>query len=196
MRLRPGQPAPDVSVVDLDDRPHRLGDYRGRPLLIQFYRYSGCPMCDLRLHDFARDYPGLAVEGLSVIAFFHSSAPRLRRHFARRPMPFPIVGDPGLTTYRSFGVERSVARTLLTALKPSFYWDWVRSMRHGYWGTFDLRMDMMPADFLIDGDGIIRHVHYGRDFGDHLPVPELRSILAPRSPGATQRPMPTAVDSA
>jgi thioredoxin-dependent peroxiredoxin len=177
MRLNPGQAAPDFSVVDLDGQPRRLTDYRGRPLLVQFYRYSGCPMCDLRLHDFAREYPALSAEGLSVIAFFHSSPARLRRHFARRPMPFPIVGDPGRTTYRSFGVEASVVRTLLTALEPSFYRDWMRSMMLGYWGAFDLRMDMMPADFLLDGHGVIRAAHYGRDFGDHFPVAGLRRML-------------------
>src|SRR5688572_3713673 len=94
MRIEPGGRAPDFSVTDLEGRAHRLADYRGKPLLLQFYRYAGCPMCDLRLHDFAREYPSLAANGLSVLAFFHSPAPRLRRHFARRPMPFPIVADP------------------------------------------------------------------------------------------------------
>jgi thioredoxin-dependent peroxiredoxin len=185
MRIAPGQAAPDFTVVDLDGHSRNLGDYRGRPLLLQFYRYSGCPMCDLRLHDFARDYPSLAGDGLSVIAFFHSSAPRLRRHFARRPMPFPIVGDSDWQTYRSFGVEQSVWRFLATMLKPSFYVDWARSLMLGFWGAFDLRMDVMPADFLIDGDGVVRLAHYGRDFGDHLTTEELRAWI--RSPAGLYR---------
>ena len=92
-------------------------------------------------------------------------------------MPFPIIGDPEWTTYASFGVERSAIRFLLTALKPSFYYDWVRSMFLGFWGSFDLKMDVMPADVLIGPDGVIRHVHYGRDFGDHMSATELHAAL-------------------
>src|ERR1051325_5487962 len=126
MRLQAGTRAPEFSVTDFQGRSHSLEQYRGQWLLVQFYRYSGCPMCDLRLHDFAREYPALESQGLRVLAFFHSSDERLRRHLRERALPFPVVPDPARLVYRRFGVETSVPRLLLSTLKPSFYWDWLR----------------------------------------------------------------------
>jgi len=179
MSMRPaaGTPAPDFSALDLDGQTRTLGQYAGRPLLLQFYRYAGCPMCDLRLHEFARAYPPLGQRGLEVVAFFHSSAEALRRHFARRPMPFPVLGDPRRAIYGRYGVETSLLRLLTSALRPSFYRDWLRSMRHGYWGGFDARMTGMPADFLIGPDQVIRLVHLGRDIGDHMSVAAVAAQL-------------------
>lgn len=184
MRLAPGTAAPDFAVQDLDGREHTLAGYRGGPLLLQFYRFAACPMCDLRLHDFAREYPGLEERGVRVLAFFHSSPERLRRHFRKRALPFPIVGDPGEQVYRRYGVERSWARLLLSAARPRFYLDWVRSMRHGFWGGADLRMETMPADFLIDAAGTVRLAHYGADIGDHLPAERVHAALAALREGA------------
>lgn len=173
-----GTQAPDVEMHALDGRTRSVGQYRGRPLLLQFYRYASCPMCDLRLHDFAREYPRLREMGLEVIAIFHSSPKRLRSHFSRRLLPFPIVADPSRRLYRSYGVETSWMRLLLSALKPGFYWDWLRSMRHGFFGGVDWRLASMPADFLIGPDGTVLRVHYGRDIGDHMPVAEIEQALS------------------
>ena len=177
MRIQPGDPARGFSVLDVDGQLQSLQRYRGQPLLLQFYRYAGCPMCDLRLHDFARQYATLRERGLRVVAFFHSSPERLRRHLRDRSLPFPVVGDPALAVYRSYGVEASALRVLWSMVKPSFYWHWVRSIGHGYWGTVDWRMTMMPADFLIGSDQTIRRVHYGRDIGDHMGVTTILEAL-------------------
>jgi peroxiredoxin Q/BCP len=177
VRLRPGSRAPEFTVVSADGQTHSLAAYRGTPVLLQFYRYAGCPMCDLRLHDFSREYPRLQAKGLQVIAFFHSSPERVQRHLRDRRLTFPVVGDSAQRVYRQYGVETSIARFLLTMLKPSFYWDWLRSMRHGYWGSADWRMATMPADFLIASDQTILRVHYGRDIGDHMPVALIEQSL-------------------
>jgi peroxiredoxin len=60
---------------------------------------------------------------------------------------------------------------------PSFYVDWVRSMRYGFWGGVDWQMGEMPADFLIGPDGVIVKAHYGSNFGDHLLVQEIEATL-------------------
>ena len=112
-----------------------------------------------------------------MVAFFHSSPQGLRSHLRDRDLPFPVVGDPTMAVYRSYGVEASALRFLWSMVKPSFYWDWMRSMRHGYWGTVHRRMTTMPADFLIGSDHTIRRVHYGRDIGDHMTVTTILEAL-------------------
>jgi len=39
-----GQPAPDFSANDLEGRPHKLSDYRGKVVLLDFW-YRGCGWC-------------------------------------------------------------------------------------------------------------------------------------------------------
>jgi peroxiredoxin len=182
MRLTPGNPAPDFEIQDLEGRTLSLAQYRGKPLLLQFYRFASCPMCDLRLHDFSQAYPRLKDRGLEVAAFFHSSAKRLRGHFRHHPLPFSIAADPARQVYRRYGIETSWMGLLLTMLRPQFYWDWVRSMRYGYWGGMDWQLASMPADFLIGPDGTILHVHYGRTIGDHMPIHQIEQALTALPP--------------
>jgi peroxiredoxin len=178
MKLVPGNRAP-FSTVDVLGLPVSLEQFRGRPLLLMFFRYASCPMCNLRLHDFAKEYPRLqAGKGLAAVAFFHSSAEAIKRHAGRRDHVFPIVADPDLEIYLAFGVETSWARFLTSMVLPTFYYDWIRSMRHGFWGGADARMATMPADFLVGPDGRLRLVHYGNDIGDHLSLTEIERALA------------------
>jgi thioredoxin-dependent peroxiredoxin len=125
------------------------------------------------MSDFAREYPALEALGVQAIAFFHSPADRLRKHLSKRELPFPVVADPMMATYRAYGVESSIPRLFLSMALPSFYVDWVRAMGHGFWGSMSLNMATMPADFLIGADQAIRRVHYGTDIGDHMPVADI-----------------------
>jgi thioredoxin-dependent peroxiredoxin len=177
MRLKPGQPAVPFTVQTIDGKTISLSQYNGKPLLLMFYRYASCPMCNLRLHDFARDYERLERQGLNVIAFFHSSVKGIRAHAGERHYPFPLVADPAFRIYALYGVETSWWRLLVSVLLPSFYVDWLRSMKHRYWGGLAWQMAKMPADFLIGPDGRIVLAHYGRDIGDHLSVDQIAACL-------------------
>jgi len=53
----------------------------------------------------------------------------------------------------------------------------MKAMAKGYVPiTIKGSMTTMPADFLIDEQGIIRIAHYGKDEGDHLPFEEVRAF--------------------
>jgi len=177
MRLKPNDKAIPFSVETIEGQTLSLEQFTGKPLLLMFYRYASCPMCNLRLRDFAQHFPRLQAQGLEVVAFFHSPARSIQANAGRRHYPFHLVADPDFKVYRSYGVETSWPRFLLSMALPSFYVDWIRSMRYGFWGGVDWQMGKMPADFLIGPDGRIIKVHYGRDMGDHLPVAEVEATL-------------------
>ena len=181
MRLQPGDRAILFSSETIEGNTISLEQFAGKPLLLMFYRYASCPMCNLRLRDFAQHYPRLHQQGLEVVAFFHSPAPNIRSNAGKQHYPFHPVPDPRFNVYRSYGIETSWLRFLMSMLLPSFYVDWIRAMRYGIWGGVDWQMGKMPADFLISPAGIILKAHYGRDMGDHISVSEVEVALRDRS---------------
>lgn len=177
MRLKSGDTAVAFTARTFDGDTVSLSQFAGKPVLLMFLRYASCPMCNLRLHDFVREYPRLHERGLEAVAFFHSSASSIRAHAGRRQYPFPLIADPEFAVYRSYAVETSWARLLLSMAKPGFYVDWLRSMRHRFWGGIAWQMAKLPADFLIDPNGRIALAHYGQDIGDHMQVAQIAAFL-------------------
>src|SRR5215216_1396585 len=177
MRLRSGDQAVPFSAETIEGKTISLELFAGKPVLLMFYRYASCPMCNLRLRDFAQQYPRLHERGLEVVAFFHSPAGNIRRNAGKQKYAFDLVADPQFKVYRSYGVETSWLRFLLSMLLPSFYVDWIRAMRYGIWGGVDWPMGKMPADFFIGPDGRMLNAHYGREIGYHLAVEEVEIIL-------------------
>jgi peroxiredoxin len=178
MRLEPHQAAPSFSAETVQGNSVTLDQFAGKPLLLKFHRYAACPICNLHLHDFARRFPEFHQRGLEAVAFFHSPVESIREHAGTEQYPFALAADPTFRVYRRYGVETSWPRLALSALRPNFYYDWVRAMRQGYWGgKMPLQIAKMPADFLIGPDGRIAHAHYGRTIGDHLPYHEIEVAL-------------------
>src|SRR5215208_6749148 len=114
MRLKPGDKAIPFSAETIEGRTISLEQFAGKPLLLMFFRYASCPMCNLRLRDFAQHFPRLHERGLEVVAFFHSPARSIRAHAGKQRYPFFLVADPEFRVYRNYGVETSWRRFLLS----------------------------------------------------------------------------------
>lgn len=86
--------APDFTLPDLEDRTHRLADYRGRPLLVTFWAVW-CPSCRREIPALAALREALADDGIAIIAI---NAGDSRRHIEafldRNPVPgLPMLRD-------------------------------------------------------------------------------------------------------
>jgi len=182
MRLKVGQPAPSFSVADIYGQRVDLAAYRGRPLLISFYRAAVCPLCNMRLWHLLNRYPTYQRQGLNVIAFFESAPDYARAYLDRFRAPFPLVADLGCEVYTRYGLRTSWLGTARGTLRRSVYRE-ARRLQIGDWrllpGFFamDGRKFRMPADFLLGPDQTIRVAYYGRDSGDFLLFSELEYYL-------------------
>ncbi|WP_407666341.1 peroxiredoxin-like family protein [Mycobacterium pinniadriaticum] len=148
---------------------------------LQFRRFAGCPICSLHLRGFADRHVAIAAAGITEVVFFHSAAEHLRGYQA--DLPFAVVADPDRLYYRRFGVEKGVRsladpRALAAAFRGGRQWlahrgepDWAGVGEND--GTTHLGL---PADFLIDTDGTVLAVHYGRHADDQWSVNELLAI--------------------
>lgn len=168
-RLRAGDTAPAFSSDAIGHERVRLDDYRGRHVLLSFYRYASCPLCNLRVHDLAQRHADWHARGLDMLAVFQSPADTMRKHVGVQKPPFPLLPDPEQRLYALYGVGHNWAGFVaawLTRLP-----DIARSVvGNGFLpGSVEGGIHRVPADFLIGPGGVIAEAYYGRDIGDHLP---------------------------
>lgn len=179
MRLAVGQPAPQFAVKDIYGRPISLTDYAGTYLLVSFYRFAVCPLCNLRMWHLIRRYPDYQRRGLNILAFTESAPANAHGYLDRLQCPFPIVADLASRIYAQYGLETSpfgVVRALLG--RQAAYLEAAR-LNIGGWNLrrMDGSFTRLPADFIIAPDQRIGLAFYGRDSGDFLLFDELDAYL-------------------
>jgi len=166
MVIKPGYPAVDFEVHDIFGERITLRGYRGKRLLLSFYRYAACPLCNHRMESLVLMYPRFKRLGLNILAFFQSPRHSILHYVGKQDAPFPIVGDPERAVYRAYGVEPSLTGALKGMLRmPTL----IRAILRGFKpGRIEGHAAMIPADFLIGPDLIVQEAYYGKDIGDHM----------------------------
>lgn len=154
-------------------------------LHLQFRRFAGCPICDLHLSSFARRHREIAGAGIREVVVFHSAAAALLPFAA--DLPFAVIADPDKRLYDQFGVEaahralldprawgailRGLSRSLSRVLRGA---QPVPSLNPAG-GRFGL-----PADFLIDRNGVVLARKYGAHAYDQWSVDHLLALAVSR----------------
>jgi len=175
VKLIKGQLAKEFEARDIGGRAISLKKYRGRKVMVSFFRYSACPLCNLRIHELITNYKKLHKKGLYIIAFFQSPKEKILKYVGKQNPPFPIVPDPEKEIYKLYGVEESLLKSLKAIRKTEKFKEAKNLGFKG--GESDGSKTTVPADFLIDEKGIIKKAYYGRDISDHLPIEEIEEFL-------------------
>lgn len=179
MRLREGDQAPAFATDAANGRRVALRQFRGRTVLLKFLRFAGCPICSLHVREFVRRHGELVAAGLTTVAVYHSPVATIDGRLARLEVPFTLVADPDKTVFAAYAVEtsirgmftRHVMRDYLRAIGAGFL-----SRPFGHEGGIQGH----PADFLIDGGGVVRFAHYGRDYADTMTVDDILAVAVDR----------------
>jgi len=174
MRLTVGSIAPTFTATALGGRRVDLAALRGRTVLLKFYRFATCPVCNWHMQAFIHEYRTLEALGLTTIVLFHSPGEKIAKS-QRAPAPFDIVADPGRVIFESYGVEKSWAGMF----SPSVMWAYAHALHAGFEPgllTSDGGITGNPADFIIDADGRIAFAHYGSHYADALGVEQIAGI--------------------
>jgi cytochrome c biogenesis protein CcmG, thiol:disulfide interchange protein DsbE len=110
-----GQPAPEFTLQGFDGRALSLADYRGRPLLINFWA-SYCGPCRIEFPLFKQARDRYAAQGLEILGVvFHDDREDAARAFHReQAATWPAMYDPANAVGQSYRV---------LALPTTFYVD-------------------------------------------------------------------------
>ncbi len=166
--LNINNPAPDFTMPDVYGNEIHLYGYKGKKVVLCFFRYATCPFCTVRFVRLSQEVERYQQQGVQVIGVFESGADYIKKYLGSRGLTFPVIPDPGGELYRIYGVKKSVAGLMFgmfripTLLRAIFDPEYRMEKADG-------SISRIPADFLINTDMSIADIYFGSDIGDHIP---------------------------
>jgi len=171
-KIKEGQIAPAFLVVDSKGDTINIEKLKGKKVFLAFFRYASCPVCNFRMNEIIQNYEAIQSKGYEFIAVFESNNQTLQQYLTETQVPFPIVGDPDLVLYKKYGVQKSFWRMVGSMFnkKTRSNLKEGKVLVKGKNLKRDGQMSRIPADFLIDENGVVTKAYYGTNIGDHLPL--------------------------
>lgn len=140
----------------------------GKPAVLVFLRYLGCPICQNDMANLKREIGLIEGKGAMLFVIIQSSPETVSSLTNRGDWPFTIICDPSGELFRLYGVEPG---GIIKYLHPAGLIAAIRATMQGYrHGKFEGRETQLPAVFIVDQDRTIKFAHYGRHLSD-LPTP-------------------------
>ena len=105
--IQPGERAPQFSLAAINrEGVVSAADYRGRPVMIGFFRGLHCPFCRRQIAQLGAAQPTLANLEVETLAVINTPLERARLYFRYRPTPVTLLSDPACDTHQAFGIPR------------------------------------------------------------------------------------------
>jgi peroxiredoxin Q/BCP len=132
--VKEGEKAPDFDLPADGGGRVRLGDFKGRPLVLYLYPKDDTPGCTKEAIGFAEVYDEFRAAGVEIVGLSKDGVADHEKFKAKYELPFPLASDRDGKVIAAYG-------------------SWVEKSRYGrrYMGT-------ERSTFLIDGTGTVRKV--------------------------------------
>jgi thioredoxin-dependent peroxiredoxin len=183
MKLQAGNSAIDFVAKDLYGKEIKLSDYKGKKIILSFYRNVSCPFCNRRVHQVMGYNIRLMNAGVKLLFLFESSNEKLSSSsFHKGIVPWPLIGDPDKRIYNLYGVEQSIFKTIKTMFATSLVQAKKDTKELNLPTDNDASMNLIPADFFIDENFKIVKAHYGAHLDDHIDMEELIAFAGVENP--------------
>jgi peroxiredoxin len=171
--------APVFQEEDLFGTLIDLHHYRGRSVLLSFYRNAACALCNLQVKKLIGQYAHYQKQGLDLIGVFEAPRENMLQYVGQKDAPFPLISDPEGHLYALYGIEVSeekVKQTMATAFGQQRIQE---AANAGFALTPEpgSNFHRIPADFLINPEGKIHTAFYADLLGEHLDSQLIDSYL-------------------
>lgn len=177
MKIHQGQAAPAFTIKDLNNNTVNLSDYKGKKVLLTFYRNVGCPICNLRFHEVQEEAAYFKSKNLVVLAIYESTAENMRTYLEGENPYAVMLPNPEKTLYSLYDIEKSKGK----AFKSIFHGAIGKAKQGSKLFKTKMKQDgdvgTIGADFLIDENGIVNTAYYGNYIGDHLPLDKIKAFI-------------------
>ncbi|MEN6430971.1 MAG: peroxiredoxin-like family protein [Coriobacteriales bacterium] len=169
-RLTIGSEAPDFPI---DSPWHGKTSFYeasdGRPAVVVFGRYLGCPICQMQMDDLKQGISALTSRGANVFYVLQSTNETLTSVSRESDWPFEVVTDPEAKIFSAYAVPYG---NPLKLVGPGLGQSMRRMKEKGFkHGKYEGHETQLPAAFVVNPDKTIRLAHYAKNIVD-MPTPE------------------------
>lgn len=179
MQLQKGQSAPHFAVTDVWGNTFDLAKIENKKVLLCFFRYAECAVCQLRVSEIMRERENFKKQNIEVVAVFQSPVESLKKNIIDKThFDFTLIADEDRFLYKLYNVNASWLKTLKT-LSIKGIKRIIESKNAGFspGGKAEGLMNQIPADFIIGKDKKILVAKYGDNVVDHIPLNEILESL-------------------
>jgi len=124
--LEAGQAAPDFTLLDQDEHPVSLSDFRGRRVIVNFYPAAQTPGCTTQACDFRDSLASLQGAGYTVLGVSRDTPEKLRAFRDSDGLTFPLLSDPDHAVHEAYGAwgeKQNYGKTVTGVLRSTFVID-------------------------------------------------------------------------
>lgn len=126
VRLSPGDPAPDFTLLDDTRETVRLTDLAGSRTVLYAYPAAMTPGCTTQACDFRDSLDALAAAGVRVVGLSPDSPEKLAEFREHDGLTFPLLSDPDtsvLTAYGAYGEKSRSGKKVRGVIRSTFVLD-------------------------------------------------------------------------
>ena len=155
----------------------QLSSFKGKKVLLSFYRHVGCPFTNLRFLDLRKQDEYFKKMGLIILSIYESSTENLTRYCSKESFYSRIIANPEFDLYRLYDIELNDLKILHSLYKGAY--SKMIEGRKTFKDKFEPEghRNLLGADFLIDESGLIVYPYYNQFLGDHLPVRDIGRFI-------------------
>jgi peroxiredoxin len=165
-----GQFAPEFQLRDINGEEHTIAKYKGKKILLSFYRNAGCPVCNFRFHELESEKKYFAEKGVILISIYESSIENLKLLIDTNNYYQNVVSDELGLLYYKYGVEENKSKIAKGFLHGAQQKAKKGKQKFATKIKQDGKPNRIAADFLIDENGNILIAYYGKFLGDRIPL--------------------------
>lgn len=135
--------APDFNAPATGDKHLRLGDFAGRTLVLYFYPRDNTPGCTQEGQAFRDLHDQFRAAGADIVGVSRDSLRKHDNFRSKHDFPFDLISDADERMCKDYGVLKE---------------------KNMYGRT---HVGIERSTFVIDGNGVVRHVWRGVKVADH-----------------------------
>ena len=170
-KIKVGDKIDELKLPAIDGKTFDISQHQGKNIFISWLRFSGCPLCHLRVNELtnAEDKYG---KDFTNVAIFSCNVDALKKTATKHGNSIIFAADEDRTYFNKYDMPLSMARVVLgITISP------IRMMRAIFKGyaapSFNGSFTAIPVDMMINKKGIVEKVKYASHTTDHIPISEV-----------------------
>ena len=170
-KIKVGDKIDELKLPAIDGKTFDISQHQGKNIFISWLRFSGCPLCHLRVNELtnAEDKYG---KDFTNVAIFSCNVDALKKTATKHGNSIIFAADEDRTYFNKYDMPLSMARVMLgLTISP------LRMMRAVFKGyaapSFNGSFTAIPVDMMINKKGIVEKVKYASHTTDHIPISEV-----------------------